>query len=99
MGIHGFLVTLHFTTDKAGELGARQFFKPPLFQHIIDLAMLAAEVVEQVPLLGEHLAAGAAQLALEIRHTTESADCVSRSAEIILPPQFANDPTVLKSHY
>ena len=31
--------------------------------------------------------------------TTESADCVSRSAEIILPPQFANDPTVLKSHY
>ena len=68
MGIHGFLVTLHFTTDKAGELGAWQFCEPLLFNNIIDLAMLAAEVVEQVPLLGEHLAAGAAQLALEIRH-------------------------------
>ena len=28
--------------------------------------------------------------------TSESADCFSQTAEIILPPQFPNDPPVLK---
>ena len=68
MLIHGLLVILHFTADIAGKLGVRQFCEPLLFNNIIDLAMLEAEVVEQVPLLGEHPAAGAAQLALEVRH-------------------------------
>ena len=69
MGLHGLLVTLHFFADKARKLGGWRFCEPLLLNNIIDLAVLAAEVVEQVPLPGEHLAAGAAQLALEVRHT------------------------------
>ena len=69
MGFHGLLVTLHFFADKARKLGGWRFCEPLLLNNIIDLAVLAAEVVEQVPLPGEHLAAGAAQLALEVRHT------------------------------
>ena len=69
MLIHGLLVTLHFITDIAGELGVWEFCEPLLFNNIIYLAVLAPEVVEQVPLPGEHHAAGAAQLALEVRHT------------------------------
>ena len=69
MLIHGLLVTLHFITDIADELGVRQFCDPLLFKNIIDLAVLEAEVVEQVLPPGEHGAAGAAQLALEGRHT------------------------------
>ena len=68
MGLHGLLVTLHFFADKASK-GVWGFCDPLLFKNIIDLAVLASEVVEQVPLPGEHLAAGAAQLALEVRHT------------------------------
>ena len=69
MGLHGLLVTLHFFADKARKLGGWQFCEPLLFNNIIDLSMLASEVVEQVSLPGEHLAAGAAQLALEVLHT------------------------------
>ena len=59
MLIHGLLVILHFTADIAGKLGVRQFCEPLLFNNIIDLAMLEAEVVEQVLPPGEHLAATA----------------------------------------
>ena len=75
MLIHGLLVTLQFITDIAGELGVRQFCDPLLFKNIIDLAVLASEVVEQVLPPGEHGAAGAAQLALEGRHTLRELRC------------------------
>ena len=66
MVVQGPLITLHFPADKAGVLRGRQLCQPPLFEHNVDLAVPAAEVVEQVPLPGQPRPA---QLALQGRHT------------------------------